>query len=165
MGGALPAALLCAALGFMLAFAPARAFLPAAVLLIVAALATNMVAAHGPGLGAPGMKIAYVGCWASLILTCLTIHLPRGVPLAAALALALLGGCFAGAVIAGQERPTDLLRALPWILLCWPARRIVARGWQVAIKVVTSWMIAVALLAALLPTMVKTPGYVPDHMD
>ena len=159
-GGALPAALLCAAFGLLLAFAPRRALLPALALLAIVGIGVTWLPISGPL-----VEIAFLGCWGVLILTCVLVHLPRGVPAWLAAVLAPLVGIAAGAVIAGDGARSDILRALPCVLLCLPARWIVARGWQIGIKVVTSWLIAVALLAALLPSATKTPGYVPDHMD
>ncbi|WCT74446.1 hypothetical protein PQ455_04230 [Sphingomonas naphthae] len=159
-GGALPAALLCVAFALMLAFAPRRVVLPAILLTAGAAVAGSFLP-----IGGPSIEIAFLACWAILILACALIHLPGGVPTWLALALAPMAGLAAGAVIAGEGARTDLWRALPCLLLTLPARLILARGWQIAIKVVSSWLVAVALLAALLPQMAKTPGYVADHMD
>ena len=41
---------------------------------------------------------------------------------------------------------------------------IVSRGWGIAVKVVASWLAAVAILATML-SLVPTPGYMPDHME
>ena len=78
--------------------------------------------------------------------------------------LAVNTGFWAGAVtaIAGSDR--DLLRALPVALLAFPAGWLVAHRGALAIKVLASWLIAVAILVAALP-MVPTPGYVQDHME
>ena len=40
-----------------------------------------------------------------------------------------------------------------------------ARIVPLAIKIVLSWVIAVAILATLLQFLPVTPGYMPDHMD
>lgn len=158
-GGALPAALLFAALGLLLAFAPRRAILPAILLASAAALAAGFAPLHGRA-----VEIAFVGCWASVILIAAGVHLPRGVPGWVALAAALDAGLWAGAVIAGEGMRSDLARAIPVALICLPASLAVTRGWQIAVKIVASWLVAIALLAALLPTT-PTPGYKPDHMD
>jgi hypothetical protein len=43
----------------------------------------------------------------------------------------------------------------------WTANRRVS----IALRVVASWLIAVAVLGALLHFLPVTPGYVPDHME
>jgi hypothetical protein len=157
-GAALPAALLFAALGLLLAFAPRRMILPAALVAGAVALVATFLPIHDRSI-----EIAFVGCWASVILLAGAVHLPRK-----PWWLVLLAGCdaglWAGAVIAGEGTRADLLRAWPAVLICLPALLAIRLGGQIAVKVVSSWLIAIALLAALLPTT-TTPGYVPDHMD
>jgi len=159
-GGALPPALLCAALGFALAFAPRRAILPSLL-----ALATCACAVVWRGLDASWRDGAFIGCWISVIAAAAAVHLPRGVPIWLAVALGLNAGAWAGAVIAVAGAPVDLARSLPAALLCLPGAWLVATGRRIALKVAASWLIAVALLAASLPLITPTPGYVPDHMD
>lgn len=158
-GAALPAALLCAALGLMLAFAPRKAVL-AAIPLLVAIAASASLLPVPPSL----VEAAFLGCWASLIVLALLVHLPRGVPQWLALIAAADAGAWCGLIISAQGNRLDLPRALPCVALVVPAGWFVTRGWPIPVKVLASWLIAVALLAALLPT-VATPGYVPDHMD
>lgn len=159
-GATLPAALLCAALGLLLAFAPRRAVLPAVVALAVAAIAASLVP-----LPARWIEIAFAGCWISIIVLAAGVHLPRGIPAIVAVLAAINAGLWSGFVIAGEGALASLPRALPAVALLLPARWMVARGWPIPVKIVSSWLIAVALLAALLPTAATTPGYVPDHMD
>ncbi len=158
-GSALPAGLLCAALGLLLAFAPRRSVAPALLLLAATATVVSLMPVKDSWI-----EIAFFGCWASVILIASALHLPRGVPFWLTLALALDAGLWGGAVIAGEGARDDLLLALPPVLVFLPGRFAVARGWAIAVKVVSSWLVAVALLAALLPTA-ATPGYVADHMD
>lgn len=159
-GGALPPALLAAALGFALAFAPRRVAPLAIALFIGVAIAASFLAI-GDDLADP----VFYGCWASVIATAACVHLPKGLPRNASLLLAANAGVWAGAVIAVAGAQLDLLKALPWIIVCLPAAWIIRRGGRIAIKVVASWLIAVALLAAALPTVTPTPGYAPDHME
>lgn len=58
-----------------------------------------------------------------------------------------------------------MLRALPCVLVVLPAAWVVGRRQRIAIKVLSSWLIAVAVLAATLQFLPMTPGYLPDHMD
>jgi hypothetical protein len=158
-GGALPPALLCAAFGLALAFAPRRAFLPALIALCLAALAGSFLTV--PASWQDGV---FLGCWISVVLAALTVHLPRKLGPTASLILALNSGFWAGAVIAAAGSRLDLLKSLPAALLCLPGAWLVATGRGIAIKVATSWLIAIAILAAALP-LTPTPGYKPDHMD
>ena len=158
-GGALPPALLCAALAFALAFAPRRAVLPAVAALVVAGLA--VVFAPVPK---AWQEAVFAGCWISIIVTAASVHLPRGLALVPAVALGVNAGIWAGAVVALGGVPLDLARALLAALLVLPAAWLVAHRGAIAVKVVSSWLVAVAILAATLP-IVQTPGYVPDHME
>ncbi len=158
-GGALPAGLLCAALGLLLAFAPRRAIVPALLLLALTAAIVSQLP-----IKEAWIETVFAGCWASVILIAAALHLPRGIPFWLALALAVDAGLWGGAVVGGEGARDDLLRSLSAVLICVPARWAVARGWSIAVKIVSSWLVAVALLAALLPIN-ATPGYVPDHME
>lgn len=158
-GGALPAALLCAMLALALGFAPARARLAAILVAAVAAVAVVLA-----GWPAGWREPAFAGCWLSLAATALSVHLPGGIGARLAPALAANAGLWSGAVIAAEGAPADLARALPWLLLAFPAALLVSRRLGIVIRVVASWAVAVAVLAALLP-LAPTPGYAPDHMD
>jgi hypothetical protein len=157
-GAALPAALLFGALGLLLAFAPRRWLLPAVILAGVTALMACRLPIHGETI-----EVAFIGCWISVILLATAAHLPR-IDWWLALIAALDAGLWSGAVIAGEGASDDLLRAMPALIVCLPAMLAVRLGWRIAVKVVASWLIAIALLAALLPTT-ATPGYMPDHME
>ncbi len=159
-GGALPPALLCAALGFALAFAPRRAIAPSLV-----AVAVGAILAAFLRVGAEWLDAVFFGCWSSVILAAASVHLPRGLSSRLALIFALNTGLWSGAVIAAAGKSSDLFLALPWVLLCLPGQWIVAKKWQVVIKVVASWLIAVAVLVATIPAIHITPGYKPDHME
>ena len=159
-GGALPPALLAAALGFALAFAPRRAIAPGVAVFVGGAAAFSLARID------PAWTDAiFYGCWASVILTALSVHLPKTLELRAGVLLAANAGLWAGAVIAAAGTPFDLAKALPWVLLCLPARLLVSRRMGIAIKVVASWLVAVSVLGAALPTLTPTPGYVGDHME
>jgi hypothetical protein len=159
-GGALPPALLCAALGFALAFAPRRVILPCLLGLIAPAAAIGRL-----NIDSTWTDTAFMGCWITVVITAASVHLPRGLGPRVALVLALNTGVWAGAVIAVAGAPLDLAKSLPWALLCLPGCWLVNTGRSVAIKVASSWLIAIALLVAFLPITTPTPGYVPDHMD
>jgi hypothetical protein len=159
-GGALPPALLFAALGLALAFAPRRAWLPSLTTLTVTAAAL----AFAP-IPAGWLDGVFLGCWLSVIASAATVHLPRGLGVWGALVLSLNTGVWSGMVVVLAGSRLDLLKALPCVLVFLPAARIIGRRAPIAIKVVSSWLIAVAALAATLQFLRVTPGYLPDHMD
>ena len=158
-GGTLPAALIFAALGFALAFAPRRIRAPA---LLAAAIAAAVLLLIPPG--ADHAEAVYFACWACVIAAAASVHLPGGLPQPAAVTLALACGAAAGAVIALAGNVPDLAAAAAAALVIVPANWLIDSGRGIAVKVVTSWLIAIALLAAALP-LTPTPGYAPDHLE
>jgi hypothetical protein len=159
-GGALPPALLCAALGFALAFAPRRALVSALIALAVLAIGLGF-APLPEALTEP----AFLGCWISVIATAAAMYLPGGVGPRLALVLGANAGLWSGAVVAVAGAPLDLAIALPWALLCLPGGWLVATERSIVLKLLGSWLAAVAILAAGLSFAPVTPGYAPDHME
>lgn len=158
-GGTLPAALIFAALGFGLSFAPRSIRAPA--LLTAAISATIMLQAP---IDVTRAEVVYFACWGSVIFAAASVHLPAGLPSRGAITLALVCGSAAGAVIGLVGNPADLVIALTAAIVIFPASWLVASGRGIAVKVVTSWLIAIAVLSAALP-LTPTPGYAPDHME
>lgn len=158
-GGVLPPALLFAALALMLPFASRRAMLPALGVAAVAAIAV----ANLP-IPKPWTETMFIGCWISVIVTAALVHLRRGPDRLVAVPLALNAGAWAGGTVAVAGAGADLARALPVLLLALPGQWLVAHGRGIAVKVIASWLIAIAVLAATLAT-IPTPGYVQDHME
>lgn len=156
---ALPAALLFATLGLTLAFAPRRIRVPGLAATTIGAAIVSLL-----GLPIVMQDTAFVGCWASLIVTAACVHLRGGPGPRAVLALSGNAGLWAGAVIAATGSPFDLLRALPGALIILPAA-IIHRHAPIALKIASSWLIAVAMLAASLNFLPVTPGYLPDHLE
>lgn len=158
-GSALPAALIFAALGFALAFAPRRVRAPALLVAAIMAIVLLQVP-HDDSRAVP----IYFACWASVIVAAASVHLPGGLPAPAAVVLSLICGAAAGGVIGAAGNVQDLALAASAALVIVPASWLVASGRGIAVKVVSSWLIAIALLAAFLP-ITPTPGYAPDHME
>ena len=158
-GGAVPPALLFAALACLLAFAPRPARLPA----IVAALLTAGLVAQLP-LPPAWVEAIFFGCWVSTVVTAALVHWPGRLTGQRPLGLGINAGAWAGATVAIAGTTVDLVRAAPWLALVVPGAWLVATRRGVAVKVVSSWLIAIALLAVVLP-IVPTPGYAPDHME
>ena len=162
-GGVLPPAMLFAALAFALAFAPRRALLAALPVAAVAALLVLAVV-RNLDFAKPLTETLFIGCWASVIGTAATVHLRGGIGPRFALLPALNAGLWAGATVAISGDRLDLVKAMLALLLAFPAHWLVTLRGGIAVKVVASWLVAVAILAAALAT-VPTPGYVPDHME
>ena len=157
--GVVPAGLLFVALGLALAFAP-RSARAASLLALVATLGVfSFVPAPQAWL-----EGVFLGCWIAVIATAASVHL-RGFSLFAALVLSVDAGIWASAVISLSGSRLDLLKALPCLLIILPAAWVVRRYDSVPVKVVSSWVIAVAVLAITLQLLPVTPGYLPDHME
>jgi hypothetical protein len=159
-GGVVPPALLFAALGLALAFAPRRAWAPSLLALITTLGAFSFVPVPQAWL-----EGVFLSCWISVVVTAASVHLIRGVSPRAALALSLNAGIWASAVVSLSGSRLDLLKALPCVLIFLPASWVVRRYASVPVKVLSSWVIAIAVLAATLQLLPVTPGYLPDHME
>jgi hypothetical protein len=82
-----------------------------------------------------------------------------------AIALSLNAGLWAGMVSSDSVSRLHSLSALACVLIWIPASVLVARCGTVPVKVASSWIIAIALMAATLQLLPVTPGYLPDHME
>ena len=158
--GVVPAALLCLALGLALAFATRGARRSS----LVALAATLGVFAFVPTPRA-WLEGVFLGCWLAVIATAASVHLGRGFGLFTALVLSVNAGIWASAVISLSGSRLDLLKALACWLIVFPASWVVRRHDSVPVKVVSSWVIAVAVLAITLQLLPVTPGYLPDHLE
>jgi len=151
---------LCAAVGLALAFAPRGARGPSLL-----ALSATAVAISFASVPQSWLEVTFLVCWISVGTSAASVHLQGGLALRAALALSLNAGFWSGAVVALAGSPLDLVKALPWALVVLPAGWIVRRRASIVVKVVSSWLIAVAALAAVLQFLPVTPGYVADHLE
>jgi signal transduction histidine kinase len=158
--GVLAAALLFTALGLVLTFTPRRGWPTSAIALLA-------------GIGAAGvlpyprnwLEGAFLGCWISVSATGAMVHLgPRLAPLATA-AISLNAGFWATTASAASGSKLEVLGALPCVLIILPAAWLNARFGPLPIKVVSSWVIVIAVLAATLQMLPVTPGYLPDHLE
>ena len=159
-GATLPPALLCGALGLALACAPRRAWTPS---LIALALTAGVLAVAPVPISWSDRVL--LGCWMSAAAIAGAVHAPRGVPFLGAIALSINAGCWCGVVAATAGSLRDLATALPCVLILVPAAWLVRGQLPITVKVVSSWLIAVAVLAATLQLLPVTPGYMPDHME
>lgn len=132
-----------------------------------AGLATAMLSAVVSALvpfGAASTDTIYLGLWVSMIATAVLVYLPPARVARLTVIAAGNAGAWSGALAGLGGVRTALLIALPVALLFLPGQWMVARGHDVALKVVASWMIAIASLS-LLVSLMPTPGYKPDHMQ
>ena len=159
-GGALPPAFLCVALGLGLASVEAKAALAGLAVLVVMACAIALAPIPGSW-----VDTIFLGCWTSTIASAAIVHRPRTLKNEGGLALSLNAGLWTGAVIALGPSKVALLEALPLAFCAWPAAWARRRGQAIVLKVLASWLIAVAVLGATLQFLPVTPGYLPDHMD
>jgi hypothetical protein len=155
-----PPALLFLALGLALAFTPRRAWGPSLLALLATLGAGAFV--RVPETWLEGVFFA---CWISVIITAASVHLGRRLNAWAAVALSLNAGLWTTAVVSLSGSVLDLLKALPCVLVFLPASWLVRRYASIPVKVVSSWVIAVAILAAALQLLPVTPGYLPDHLE
>ena len=158
-GGFLPPAILCAALGIALAFVTLRTALIAATVMVAVAVAAWLV--HPP---LAWVEPIYVGCWLSVIANSILAYRPQLLPASLFAIAAGNSGMWAGAVTAVSGQGRDLAIALPCVMLLLPGNPIVKRGWGIGLKILASWLTAVAILATMV-SLTPTPGYKPDHME
>ena len=159
-GGALPPAILFATLG--LALATARPRVQAAGLVT---LGVTLAALWRVELPAAWLEPAFLGCWVSAAITAAAVHLRPALGRTWALVLSVNAALWASGVVALSGHRTDVLRALPAVLVLLPASWLIARRASIAVKVSSSWLMAIAILAAVLPFLPVTPGYLPDHLE
>ena len=156
----MPPSLLFGALGLALAFAPRRAWAPSLV-----ATGMTMSALALVPIPRSWLEYAFLACWISVATTAAMVHLPQGTSFTGAIALSVNAGVWATAVVKLAGAPVDLFEALPWVLLFLPAAWMVTKYGTVAPKVLSSWVIAVAVLAGALQLLSVIPGYMPDHIE
>jgi len=156
----LPAALLFTALGLALAFAPRRAWVPC-FFAVISSLAAFTFLSLPPR----WLEGILGGCWMSVIATAAMPHFPRGLRPVTALGLAVNAGIWAGAIASISGSRVALVDALPCLLVVLPASWVSSRFTTVPVRVVSSWVMVVAVLAVTLQVLPVTPGYLPDHLE
>jgi len=159
-GGIVPASLLFAALGLALASAPR--VVRASSLLVLLATLTTFSCFRTPQ---AGQETAFSGCWIAVIATAMTVYWGRKLGPVAALALSVDAVIWANAVLSPNEAHLEPLKAASCTLIIVPATWAVRRFGSVPIRVVSSWVIAVAVLALGLQLLPVTLGYLPDHLE
>jgi hypothetical protein len=160
----LTCALLCAALGLPLGFTPRQTRLWSVAALLTSALIANVAVAHAHSRSGWADAV-FLNSWISVVGSALSVYLPCPVGIFAALALSLNAGIWCGAVNALAGSPIGILESLPAVALLWPIGWAVRCDATLAVKVVGSWLIAMAMLSATLQFLPVTPGYLPDHLE
>lgn len=158
-GGVLPLVLLCAAVGLALSFTTARAAWTGAAAMAASALAVAFVT-----LPQSLAEAALAGLLISTIVTAALTYLPRELPGTWAVAAAINAGLWSGALASISGMRVGLALALPLSLLFIAGQWRLVRNYAIVIKVLASWIIAIASLAMFVSLM-PTPGYKPDHME
>lgn len=155
------AGLLLATLAFALAFAPSRTRWRAAVVAAAALLTTALLVPAMPE------QMALTGWGVTLIAVAITVYAPAiiaGHPILPMLG-ALAAGAWAGALLAPGGPGPAAAYALGFAGFVEAGSLVVHRGWGLALRVATSWAVAVAILVGAMPYFVAHPGYVPDHRE
>jgi hypothetical protein len=93
------------------------------------------------------------------------VHFSRVLIPVAIGAISLNAGFWGATASASSGSKLDVLQALPCVLIFVPAAWLQARVGSLPIKVVSSWVIVIAVLAATLQMLPVTPGYLPDHLE
>jgi hypothetical protein len=163
-GGGLPPAMLFTALGLALALAPRRTWIPSVLALLLSTVTMEIL--HLP-LSSPAFNSddIFAACWLSIIATALCVYVGREIPRWVAVLLSLNAGIWAAAVANLSGSAVELAKALPCVMALLPASWVARRYGTVPARVVSSWLIAVAVLAATLQLLPVTPGYLPDHLE
>lgn len=158
-GGALPYVLMFAAVGMALASADREPAWRSVGGLALAALLFSFVP-----LPEKLQKGIFIGFWLSMIGTAALAVAAREISQPLAIAAATIDGAWAGALASASESRTALAFALPVSLLFVAGQWFIRRGYGIAPRVFSSWLIAVAALAMFV-SLVPTPGYEADHME
>lgn len=157
-GGLVPLVLLGTTIGLMLAFVSIRG----AILSLIAFAAAALAGLANPFGLSP--QLIFTGLWLSMIVAVVLVYLPVERWSVAAIPVCLNAGFWLGACAALIETRGALVAGLLPALVAIPARWLTQRKFDIVIKVVASWMIAIASLS-LFVSLIPTPGYKPDHME
>ncbi len=153
-----PASMVFAALGLMLSFVPRRTAVACIALAIVLALAASRLQ-----FGAITNNVEKLLCWAVIMVLAIVTYWPARMAFLITAAIAAAAGLVAGTAIPAAGPLSTIWQPILAVSVILPAAFTIERGYAVAPRVVVSWLVAVSVLAALLPYVVAHPGYVPDH--
>lgn len=157
--GALPAIALCLVFGMMLTYAPGKATLWGIAAGTLVAIVVSAVA-----LPLEWRAQIVLACWAGTILAAAGVYLARPIPAWLAVFAAVAAGLLTGLLTGEVGRPGVLAAALPCMLIRFPAIWLVRSRRAIVLKVLTSWIVAVAILSAGL-TVATGANAGSDHLE
>jgi hypothetical protein len=162
--GMLTGALLCGALALPLGLTSPRTRLWGVSTLVACALAANVAAVH-VHIRPDWANAMFLNSWISVVGSASAVYLPCPVGLFAALLLSLNAGIWCGVINALAGPPLGLTQSLLALVALLPVGWAARRNANLAIKVIGSWLVAMAALSATLQFLPVTPGYLPDHLE
>lgn len=157
-GGLVPLVLLSTTIALMLAFVPIRS---AGLALIAFATAALLGSAIPFG---PSPNVIFTGLWLSMIAAAALTYFPVAGWSVAVLPMCVNAGFWMGACAALSGKWSALGLGLLPLVVAIPATWLTRDKFDILIKVVASWMIAIAALS-LFVSLLPTPGYKADHME
>ena len=157
--GALPAIALCLIFGMMLAYVAPRTALAASLLAAAVAVVESAIV-----IPVEWRSAIVIGCWSATMLFAISVYAARPLPAWAAGCSAVIAGLLVGLITDQIGRPGVLAIALPCLLIQFPARWLVSVRRAIFLKVLTSWIVAVALLSIGL-TVSAGVNSGSDHLD
>lgn len=155
-GGLVPLFLLGGTLALMLAFVPLRTTMVGLLAFAASGLCSFFVPLSLP------QNALFIGFWLSLVLTTLAVYFPARRWAVAVIPLALNAGFWMGIYAGLTNNLVGLALGSAAALAAIPAKWLIAHHFDIIIKVVASWLIAIASLSMFVSLM-PTPGYKPDH--
>jgi hypothetical protein len=158
MDPSIPVAMLVATLALMLGFTSRRT----AGMGLTIATGAALVSAQTTLPAAWSIALITV-CSLGTVILVLLIFWPARLSRLIALVLSVVVGVITGLGHSLAAMPQNIYPALAAGALALPALVAIERGYAIAVRVVASWLVAIAVLAALLPYVVSHPGYVSEH--
>lgn len=129
----------------------------------VALIASALVASLLP-IPAQYETVAFIGLWLSVAATAAFAIFSPEHGTRFAIPLAINAGIWAGGLATVSSNRTGLALAFPFGLVFMLGQWLGRNGYGVAVKVLASWAIAIAMLAFFV-TLIPTAGYEADHME
>lgn len=162
-GGILPLLLLSSALGLVLSFVPLRIAVRGAAIAVAVSLALYGLAPLGE-LPEVVSKIVFPALWISIIATAAIAYLPFSATSRWVAPATVNAGLWIGLRASVSATWQQYAVGIAPIALFVAGRWFTKRDYSIVIKVVVSWLIAIAILSIFV-SMTPTPGYEPDHMQ
>jgi hypothetical protein len=153
----LPAAMTLMMAGLMLGSQSANSAIAAA--LLAGGMAVLLSLATIPLSG----ETAIIACCLTTALVGLTVYWSHMLQSRTVIVVALIAGIVAGLALGVTTGSSRAYPAILGLLTVLPASIAERKNFGIARRVVASWLVAVAVLAAVLPYVIAHPGYVPDH--